>query len=319
MTMKTLISFILITLQSIFLFAQDKNYSEWYLQREDVDIFVKEIGTGKDTIIVLHGGFGANHDYMIDPIKGLKNKFHFILYDQRGSLLSPTKKENLTFQKNVDDLYGLTKALKLKRVKLFCHSMGTLVGMEFTKQHPELVTNLVLAGALIPKSDALESVFSDRQKKQVSFLLNRKEVLQLAKPYKVKGIDSIKSIQDIEKSRLTHKDLTDYWRLKFAAVNIYDLKKSNLLKGGRAYYKQDASVMSETVNWDYDYRKVMNDETKTTVINGEFDFLDFEGKIYKSLIEGYPNIRLNLIPDAGHNAWIDQPRLFKEYLVKGLE
>ncbi|MEX0723553.1 MAG: alpha/beta hydrolase [Gracilimonas sp.] len=317
--MKTLISFIIILLQSTFLFAQDKDYSEWYLQREDVNIFVKEFGAEKDTVIVIHGGFGANHDYMIDAIKGLENKFHFVLYDQRGSLLSPTKKENLTFQNNVDDLHELTKALKLKKVKLFCHSMGTLVGMEFTKQYPDLVTNLVLAGALIPKSDSVQSVFSERQKSQVNFLMNRKEVLELAQPYKDKGIDSLKSIQDIEKSRLTHKDLTEHWRLNFAAVNIYDIKKSNLLKGGRAYYKNDASVMSETVNWDYDYRSVMNKKTKTTVINGAFDFLDFDSKIYKMHLEGYPHIQLKIIPDAGHNVWIDKPKIFKKYLIEGLE
>lgn len=145
--------------------AQDKNYCEWYLQREDVDIFVKELGTGKDTVIVVHGGFGANHDYMLDAIKGLEKKIHFVLYDQRGSLLSPTKKENLTFQKNVDDLYSLVKALKLKKAKILCHSMGTLVGMELTKQHPELVSNLVLTGTIAPRSDSLRSVFSERYEK----------------------------------------------------------------------------------------------------------------------------------------------------------
>ncbi|SKB33780.1 alpha/beta hydrolase fold [Salegentibacter salinarum] len=51
--------------------------------------------------------------------------------------------------------FELTKALKLEKVKLSCHSMGTLIGMEFTKQHPDLVTNLVLAGALSPKSNSL--------------------------------------------------------------------------------------------------------------------------------------------------------------------
>ena len=74
---------------SISLNAQDKNYEEWYLKTNDnQDIFVKELGTGKDTIIVVHGGFGANHDYMTDITKGLENKYHFIFYDQRGSLLS---------------------------------------------------------------------------------------------------------------------------------------------------------------------------------------------------------------------------------------
>ena len=100
--MKLYRNFILVMLVlfgSTLLYAQYKNYQEWYLQRPDVDIFVKEVGNGKDNVIVVHGGFGANHDYMLDAIKGLEDRFHFVLYDQRGSLLSPTGKENLTFRK----------------------------------------------------------------------------------------------------------------------------------------------------------------------------------------------------------------------------
>lgn len=315
---KILLFLLLLTSQFYQLFAQDKNYSEWYLQREGVNIFVKELGTGKDTIIVVHGGFGANHDYMLDAIKGLEKKFHFVLYDQRGSLLSPTKKENLTFQKNVDDLYALVKDLKLKKVKILCHSMGTLVGMEFTKQHPELVSNLVLTGTIIPKSDSLQSVFSERYEKQVNFLLNRQDVAELIKPFTDKGVDSLKSISDIEKSKFSHKDLTEYWRISYAAVNIYDIKKYNLLKGGRAYYNQEASVMVETINWNYDYRNVMN-KTKTTIINGAYDFLDFNGDNLKTLLNEFPNIRLDIIPNAGHNSWVDNPKLFKQYLLIALK
>ncbi len=317
--MKKIILFLLLlTSQFNQLFSQDKNYSEWYLQREDVNIFVKGIGTGKDTVIVVHGGFGANHDYMLDAINGLEKKFHFVLYDQRGSLLSPTKKENLTFQKNVDDLYALIKDLKLKKAKILCHSMGTLVGMEFVKQHPELVSNLVLTGTIIPKSDSLKSVFSERYDKQVNFLLNRQEVAKQIKPFKDKGIDSLKSISDIEKSKFSHKDLTEYWRISYAAVNIYDIKKYNLLKGGRAYYNQEASVMVETVNWNYDYRSAMNN-TKTTIINGAYDFLDFNGDNLKTLLNGFPNIRLDIIPNAGHNSWVDNPKLFRQYLLTALK
>lgn len=298
--------------------AQDKNYCEWYLQREDVDIFVKELGTGKDTVIVVHGGFGANHDYMLDAIKGLEKKIHFVLYDQRGSLLSPTKKENLTFQKNVDDLYSLVKALKLKNAKILCHSMGTLVGMELTKQHPELVSNLVLTGTIAPRSDSLRSVFSERYEKQIYFLTKRQEVAELIKPFKDKGVDSLKSISDIEKFKFSHKELTEYWRINFAAANIYDIKKYNLLKGGRAYYNQDASAIVETVNWNYDYRSVLNN-TKTTIINGAYDFLDFNGDNLKALLDEFPNIRLEIIPNAGHNSWVDNPKLFKQYLLKAIK
>ncbi|MGS2739608.1 alpha/beta hydrolase [Sinomicrobium sp. M5D2P17] len=307
-----------ILLQAGLLQAQDEKYTEWYLQKNDVEIFVKEILSGKDTVIVVHGGFGASHHYMMDAVKGLEDKFHFILYDQRGSLLSPVKKENLSFQENVRDLYDLIQALKMKKVKLLCHSMGTLVGMELARQYPDLVDNLVLTGIVIPKSDSVKSVFSERYEKQVKFLLNRKEVLQLKQPYKDKGVDTLRSVDDIVNSPLSHKDLTEYWRINFAAVNIYNVKKYNLLKGGKAYYNPAASVMSETVNWKYDYREIMDENTKTTVINGAYDFFDFNSEKLRELLKDYRKIKLHIIPLAGHNSWIDAPVIFRKYLEKGL-
>ncbi len=294
-------------LLSITLVAQDKLYDEWYLTtRDSVEIFVKEMKGGKDTVIVLHGGFGANHDYMLDAIKGLEKDFHFILYDQRGSLMSPASKEKLTFQKNVNDLYELVVALKLKKVKLLCHSMGTLVGMEFLKQHPEMVTNLVLCGALLPKADNSGSVFSPRVTSQLKFLTTRKSVNELRQPYNAR------------KSSLTHKEKTEYWRINFAAGNIYQVEKWNLLKGGRSYYKQESSVMFGTVDWNYDYRSILDHNSKVTVIQGQFDFLDFDGETYKTLIKGFKNITCTIIPRAGHNSWIDEPEVFRENLRKGL-
>src|SRR5690625_4795070 len=117
--MKQLLSIFIFLFCSIFCgYSQDKSFSEWYLVREDLEIFVKEIGTGRDTVLVIHGGFGANHDYMIDAVKGLEDRFHFVFFDQRGSLMSPIDKENLTFQKNVEDVEALIEALEVKDIKI---------------------------------------------------------------------------------------------------------------------------------------------------------------------------------------------------------
>jgi proline iminopeptidase len=298
---------IILLLTTVKLFAQDKKYEEWYLTTKDtVEIFVKEIKGGNDTVIVVHGGFGANHDYMLDAIKGLESKFHFILYDQRGSLMSPAPKEKLTFQKNVNDLFELVTELKLKKVKLLCHSMGTLVGMEFVKQHPEVISNVVLCGAVIPKSDSSASVFSERVTKQLDFLTTREEVNKLKQPLKDK------------RQLLSQKERTEYWRINYAAGNIYQIKKWRLLKGGRSYYKTEPSLMTETLNWDYDYRSILNSYGKVTIIQGQFDFLDFNGEIYKSQILDYNSISYITIPKAGHISWVDQPTLFKKTLISGL-
>ncbi|MGL5891213.1 MAG: alpha/beta fold hydrolase, partial [Bacteroidia bacterium] len=162
--------------------TQDIGYEEWYLKTSDsTDLYVRELGSGKDTVIIVHGGFGANHDYLLDAIEGLETQYHFVLYDQRGSLMSPAPESKLTFPKNVDDLHRLITELKLNKAKIICHSMGTLVGMEYLRLHPDRVSNLVLIGALPAKADTIggSSIFSKRYMDQLDYLTKRKEVIDL--------------------------------------------------------------------------------------------------------------------------------------------
>ncbi len=297
-------------------FGQSKNYTEWYLRTPDSldvynqDIYVRETGTGKDTVVVIHGGFGANHDYMLDAIEGLEKKYHFVLYDQRGSLLSPGPKEKLTFQKNVNDLDLLIKQLGSKKVRIMAHSMGTLVAMEYLQQHPEKVSNLVLVGAIFPKSDSMASVFSKRQNEQVKFLSSRPEV---------KALPIYKRYKELKGKFTSDRERTDFNRMAFASSNIYRIDRYKLMRGGFHYYKEDASVMSETVNWKYDYRKSLNDNARTTVIFGDHDFLDFNGEVYREQIKNYKKIVFRLIRSAGHNIWVDQPEIFRKELDMALQ
>jgi pimeloyl-ACP methyl ester carboxylesterase len=119
------------------------------------------------------------------------------------------------------------------------------------------------------------------------------------------------------KKNLTDKENTELWRISFATANIYTISKWRLLKGGMIYYNQDASIMSETVNWDYDYRNTIN-SLNATVIQGQFDFLDFNATKYKEQVKEFKNIKIETIPNAGHVSWIDNPKLFRKYLMKGL-
>ncbi|OCA78695.1 hypothetical protein BBH99_20955 [Chryseobacterium contaminans] len=297
-------------------FGQSKDYSEWYLRTPDSldvynqDIYVREMGTGKDTVVVIHGGFGANHEYMLDAIQGLEDRYHFVLYDQRGSLLSPGPKEKLTFQKNVADLDLLIRQLGTGKVKIMAHSMGTLVAMEYLSQHPEKVSNLVLVGAIPAKSDSMIGVFSKRTEDQLKFLASRPEV---------KALPIYKRYKELKGNFTSDRERSDFNRMSYAASNIYKIDRYKLMKGGFHYYKEDASVMSETVNWKYDYRKFLNDNAKTTFIFGDHDFLDFNGEVHQELMKNYKNIKFRLIKSAGHNIWIDQPEIFRKELENALK
>lgn len=55
------IKFIVFLLVSNYCYSQKPKFDEWYLSTKDsIRIYVKEFGQGKDTVIVVHGGFGAN-------------------------------------------------------------------------------------------------------------------------------------------------------------------------------------------------------------------------------------------------------------------
>lgn len=307
--MKTSFQFLLLFF-AIALSAQRNKYEEWYFNTKDsLRIYVKEsLSKSTDTVIVLHGGFGANHDYMLDATKNLEKDFHFVYFDQRGSLMAePAAQEKLlTFDKNVEDIFTLMHELKIKKAKFFCHSMGTLVGMEFLKKHPEMVKNMVLVSAIAPYSEK-ENGKNDRLSEQVKFLMNRPEVQKLLKPLE-------------EQVNPTAREKTQIWRIKFASVNTFQIEKSiKNIKGGMAYYNQRVgNIMPKTVNWKFDYRDAMNKNGKVTIIYGAYDFIDFKGEKYREQIKDYPDINFTLIENAGHNIWSDEPAIFRKELKSAL-
>jgi proline iminopeptidase len=289
--------------------AQDKSYEEWYLlTRDSVEIYVREIGNKipRDTVIVIHGGFGANHDYMLDAIKGLERDYHLVLYDQRGSLLSPTPQSKLTFHDNVEDLKELIDELKVKKPKFLCHSTGTFVAMEFLKRYPEVAGRVVLVSALLPKATKYEDVFSKRVYEVAAGLEKRPEYLALVERYKRR------------ENELSDKERTEYWRIQFANYNTFHVERWRFVKGGKAYYKGEAAVMGKANIWNYDYRPTLSRHGKVTFIQGNKDFLDMDAVLMTELLKNYSGITLEIIPDAGHLIWIDEPTAFLLAVKKAL-
>ena len=86
-----------------------------------------------------------------------------------------------------------------------------------------------------------------------------------------------------------------------------------------AYYNQRVgNIMPKTVNWNFDYRDVLNRNGKVTVIYGAYDFIDFKGEKYREQIKNYQNIDFRLIGNSGHNIGSDEPEIFQKELKRAL-
>src|SRR5215204_6021238 len=128
---------------------------EWdYVADDGVRHYVIEFGRG-DTVVVLHGGWGGEHSGLIDAVRPLSDRFHFVLYDQRGSLRSAAPESTIAVDRLVRDLDGLRRQLRQERIALLAHSMGSALGYAYLAGHPDRVRGLVLFAPVRPTDDAM--------------------------------------------------------------------------------------------------------------------------------------------------------------------
>ncbi|HWH03955.1 MAG TPA: alpha/beta fold hydrolase, partial [Gemmatimonadales bacterium] len=101
-------------------------------------------GTGP-LVVVLHGGPGASHDYLLPQYDLLSKGRELFYYDQRGGGQSPAPREApLGWEAHVSDLEGIRIALGQDRLTICGYSWGGLLGLLYTLRHPERVERLAL-------------------------------------------------------------------------------------------------------------------------------------------------------------------------------
>jgi len=128
----------------------DPGEHEWYLRNHEdsVDLYILEYGRGDDTVLVIHGGFGAEHSYLREAFEGLYDRFHFIFYDQRGSLRSPCPIEKISVDHHISDIEAIRKEFGIKRLNLFGHSNGSTLGVLYLSQYPNHVGTMVVTASV---------------------------------------------------------------------------------------------------------------------------------------------------------------------------
>ncbi|MFL5495894.1 MAG: alpha/beta fold hydrolase [Gemmatimonadales bacterium] len=109
-----------------------------------VELFVRRIGTGPPTV-VLHGGPGAHHDYLLPGFDALARGRELIYYDQRGGGRSPVARDvPVGWREHVADLDMLREEWGLSTLTLAGYSWGGLLALLYALEHTERVARLAL-------------------------------------------------------------------------------------------------------------------------------------------------------------------------------
>lgn len=295
--------------------STDFGNQEWYLYTHDQGrLYIFEIGTGKDSILVLHGGFGAEHSYLLPAFKNMYNKYHFIFFDQRGSLRSPFSDSLINVNNMVEDVETIRKKLGMEQITIIGHSMGAWLGSAYMQKYPQRVRKCILMAMpyLVNTGDMEEK----REQKRSDSLFMKFVV-------RAEGIGELHKIgiDNPDTTGLPDKKLSQVWRINFAKANIYHIKRWRQMQGGMAFYNnRTGSLAGRSLPGSWNFSEVYRlAGCPVTIINGDHDFSDMMALRYPKILSGISNVKLVIIKNAGHNAWIDEPALLRKELLRALK
>ena len=113
---------------------------------DSIRLFTQVVGSGADTIIVLHGGPGFTLDYLAPDLEPLAVRHTLVFYDQRGTGRSTLVSDSvgLSAPRFVEDLEAIRVHFGLAKPTLLGHSWGVGLAALYAQRYPGATGQLIL-------------------------------------------------------------------------------------------------------------------------------------------------------------------------------
>ncbi len=282
--------------------------TEGYIRTADgVRLFYMIVGSGTETLVVVHGGPGNTLESIRPDLEPLAKNRRIIYYDQRGNGRSELLRDanRLAISKQVADLEAVRAYFKLDKMTLLGNSWGGLLIAYYAVAHPDRVERMILHSPAEPaKTFAVEAVEEIQQRIDQRYdAAQRKRFGVVADP------------QTWLKASDPQAICREFFQL---LLPVYVSKPENvkLLKGDVCAGSEEAVRSQQLVN-----TQIINSlgdwnllpslgvvKAPVLVIHGAADPIPIESS--EAWAHAFPNARLLLIRGAGHLSQVEQPEIF---------
>lgn len=282
---------------------------EGFVDAHGVFIYYLSLGHGAP-LVVVHGGPGASHDYLLPYLLPLARHHRVVFIDERGSGKSGKLEDpsGYTVEAMVEDVEAVRQALGLGRIDLLGHSYGGVLAQAYAFRHQDRLAHLVLCSTFYSTTE-LNEVFV-RMKKHMSPDLRRRIDQMEAKGLFGHGLDYEKGryTADYEKAAwgegyfpYLYQNHPDLGYDPTMGAMSWDLYRE--MWGSHGEFVVDGNLTSV----EYADR-LPSIHVPTLITAGDHDQVDpAEAREMQQMI---PGSKLVIFPKSGHMTFVDQTTMF---------
>lgn len=271
----------------------------WVEAGDGVCLRFRLLGSGGDTLVVVHGGPGAGMNSVLPAVEPLAEDRVLLLYDQRGGGRStlPEDTADLSPEDFVRDLEAVRRHFGLERMQLFTHSFGAILAARYAIRHPDRIERLVLHGATGPSRRQAASLARSSSTEGDSVLAGRYREL-LRSLFRGEADDPVSTCHELEGiGRALARSRGD-------SVTWTGTTCDAPAEAVRYYYRYTARLAPRGFgDWDFTDR-LGNVRAPVLVVWGAQDTAAVPAQ--RAWANAYPRGRLLLVPAAGKAALTDR-------------
>jgi proline iminopeptidase len=286
------------------------------------DMAIQTFGKSTDKpILFLHGGPGYNSVAFEKTTAAelSENGFFIISYDRRGEGRSDQLKAAYTFDETFADILSIYAQFKLEKASLLGHSFGGIVATQFAEKHPDKVIDLWLVGAPINMQQTFKTIIAGAKEIYTA----KNDTINLNYISMLENMDS----KSLEYSSYTfaHAMQNGFYSTKSPspeAMVLYQLFSTDSelkIYASKMDYKAPMGFWKNekytSLNLTESLHNLKNKNMGIYGLYGKEDGLYDTAQIdtLKELI-GSENVLY--VDNCSHNFFIDQQKIFIDFLVK---
>lgn len=279
--------------------------NDGYIPVENGHLYYREVGQGRP-IIVIHGGPGFDHTYLLPDMDRLSDSYRLVYYDQRGRGKSAGDLPNISIKTEVEDLDGLREHLGLDSVALLGHSWGGLLAMEYAIRHPGRVSHMILLNTCVASHEDFE-LFDDERRQRLSIHEAERKALHASAKYKEGDPETVtKAYQLYFSTTIKRPEHLERLDLGFMSLANEDILRARKI----AEHMFNTTLLNDDYDLIPDLKAV---SAPTLIIHGDYDFIPLQ--TVAPIAKAITGAHLVLLKDCGHFSYIEAPEEVRQVIA----